>query len=74
MTNCSLRSTTNHDQGKLAAAVLIVFARLPRLHHVKTRLAAGVGADNALELYCAALTQLLREAAKCDTCHHACCN
>lgn len=43
---------------------IIIFARLPRLNHVKSRLAAVLGARHALELYCAALTHTLHEAAK----------
>ena len=44
---------------------LIVFARIPRLGEVKTRLAAGLGVDGALAAYRELLDHALAQASAC---------
>lgn len=45
---------------------LLVFARIPEKHRVKTRLAADIGADRALEIYRAMVEDVLEGIGECD--------
>jgi len=45
---------------------LLVFARIPEKHRVKTRLATDIGADRALEIYRAMVEDVLEAIGECD--------
>jgi glycosyltransferase A (GT-A) superfamily protein (DUF2064 family) len=52
----------HHHQRATAKAALVIFARLPVPGRAKTRLAAGVGAEGAAELYRLCAERAFREA------------
>ncbi len=52
--------------GRVARRCLIVFARVPRLHAVKTRLAASIGPEQALAAHRALLRRTLAVVAAAD--------
>ena len=56
-------SASTHSPGSGLAAALVVFARLPVPGRVKTRLAAGVGADAACTWYQACAHHAIEQAA-----------
>ncbi|PNW87026.1 hypothetical protein CHLRE_02g105700v5 [Chlamydomonas reinhardtii] len=58
-------SASTHSPGSGLAAALVVFARLPVPGRVKTRLAAGVGADAACTWYQACAHHAIEQAAGC---------
>lgn len=55
-----LTTMFNKTEPRYPNACIVVFARAPERGRVKTRLAAGIGADAALDVYCQLLEQTLR--------------